>query len=280
MTNIVDDFDLNNKYKLYRNLYEILHPTISKKNISDYKIVLDDSLMPIRVFYPKKVSLINSFIIYIHGNGDVTGCRGFYSSVCEEMAKKTNKLILAIDYNFDADNSFDTLFNSCYELVSFLYERGVEFGIEQKNIAVMGDSFGASLAVAIANKALEQEDFRIEKEILLYPILNDNYKEYKGSNKASIARVEEFYKDIDISDNLMSSYLFPLKKMEYKNMPHTLIVTGNIDCFKEDGVSYFNLLDDKNSKYFNIDFLEHGFLNNSDKESLEQLYLEIRNFLM
>ena len=50
-----DEFDLDNKYKLYRNLYEVIHPTISKRNISEYKIILKDDLVPIRVFYPKKL---------------------------------------------------------------------------------------------------------------------------------------------------------------------------------------------------------------------------------
>ena len=46
------------KYKLYRTIKEILHPTISKRNISNYKIVIDEDLLLLRVFYPKKVSEI------------------------------------------------------------------------------------------------------------------------------------------------------------------------------------------------------------------------------
>ncbi|MBE6158197.1 MAG: hypothetical protein E7160_05365, partial [Firmicutes bacterium] len=62
-----NNFGKDNKYKLYRTMYEIIHPTISKKNISNYRIVLDDGIAPIRVFYPNKVSKLDSVIIYIPG---------------------------------------------------------------------------------------------------------------------------------------------------------------------------------------------------------------------
>ena len=38
------NFDTEKKYRLYRTVYEILHPTISKKNISNYKIIVDENL--------------------------------------------------------------------------------------------------------------------------------------------------------------------------------------------------------------------------------------------
>ena len=49
-----DNFCSEEKYKLYRTVYEILHPTISKKNISNYKVVFDEKLLPTLVFYPKR----------------------------------------------------------------------------------------------------------------------------------------------------------------------------------------------------------------------------------
>ena len=42
------------KYRLYRSLYDILNPTISRKNISNYNIVINKDILPIEVYYPKK----------------------------------------------------------------------------------------------------------------------------------------------------------------------------------------------------------------------------------
>jgi hypothetical protein len=35
-----NEFDNEEKYKLYRQVNELLHPTISKKNISNYRIII------------------------------------------------------------------------------------------------------------------------------------------------------------------------------------------------------------------------------------------------
>ena len=53
------------KCNLYKSIREILHPSISKKNISNYKIIIDQDLLPLKVYYPKKVSNLNNILIYI-----------------------------------------------------------------------------------------------------------------------------------------------------------------------------------------------------------------------
>ena len=40
--NVQDNFDNLIEYKLYRNVRDLIHPSISKRNISDYRIILND----------------------------------------------------------------------------------------------------------------------------------------------------------------------------------------------------------------------------------------------
>ena len=85
--NIIDDFGQEDTYKLYRTVYEIIHPTISKKNISNYKIILQEDLIPLRVFYPKKISKLEKAIIYIPGRAWVVSGIKSYSDVCQDLVK-------------------------------------------------------------------------------------------------------------------------------------------------------------------------------------------------
>ena len=66
---IKNNFDNEDRYSLFRNVKELLHPSISKENISEYKIILKEGLLPIRVYYPKKVSNMNNVSIFIPGSG-------------------------------------------------------------------------------------------------------------------------------------------------------------------------------------------------------------------
>ena len=77
--------------KLYRGVYDIIHPSISRKNISEYKIVLDEDIAPIRVFYPKKEISLEKVIIYIPGE-DIN--YDFYDS----FAKQSNRMIFMLDW--------------------------------------------------------------------------------------------------------------------------------------------------------------------------------------
>ena len=44
-----NEFDNEIKYKLYRNVRELLYPSISKKNISDYKVIVDEDSRPFKI---------------------------------------------------------------------------------------------------------------------------------------------------------------------------------------------------------------------------------------
>ena len=96
--NILDDFGTEDTYKLYRTVYEIIHPTISKRNISNYKIIIEENLVPLRIFYPKKISKLEKAIIYIPGKSWIVNGIKNYSDVCQDLVKELDTIIIALDY--------------------------------------------------------------------------------------------------------------------------------------------------------------------------------------
>ena len=58
----INNFEDEDRYNLFRSVGELIHPVISKRNISDYNIILEEYLYPVRVYYPKKVSNIKKVI--------------------------------------------------------------------------------------------------------------------------------------------------------------------------------------------------------------------------
>ena len=67
-----NEFDNEEKYRLYRTVRDLLHPSISKKNISNYKIIINDDILPLRIFYPKRVTNIEHIMLFIHGDSNIT----------------------------------------------------------------------------------------------------------------------------------------------------------------------------------------------------------------
>lgn len=233
------DFDKEIRYKLYRRVKDIITPSISKRNISLYKIVFDDNLLPVRVFYPKKVSNIENIVIYVPGDVSISKCKSKYAEIMEDLALDLDKLVIAIDY-YDIKNKPKTLIRKIEELVNYLYKELEKAGINSDNITLMGDSTGSNIITEVTNRLISKKLSHITKEVLLYPIKN--------------------------------------KEENMINYPKTLIITGDLDPEKESGLELFKKLNE-DSKYLNIEYAQHGFISTNDIDIKHKYLEGIKNFI-
>lgn len=279
-----DNFGEVEKYKLYRSVYEILHPTISKRNISNYKIIFDEKLLPVVVFYPAKISNINSVIIYLPGDGHVNGCFGKYTDICKSLAKESNSIVVAIDY-FNSTIKYPTVVNKVFKLIQYLYKELNENGIENDKITLLSDSISCKIMGNVITKLLSK-DIMVNKNIMLYPVVRDSYNDYQWNeavtsinfnlDKRVMCYLERYYnKKIKDSNDLN-------KLVYYKNFPKTLVITGDMDLFRDDGCDLAEILISNvcGSSYSNIEFASHGFLGSSDDVVKREAYRIISEFVL
>ncbi len=278
MTN--NEFDNEIKYRLYRSVKEILHPVISKRNISNYIIMLDESVLPVRVFYPKKVTEMHKVIIYIHGNAKITECTNEYSDICKNIAIKTNHLVIAIEYK-EYPKKYREMLQEIQNAIEYLYKRLVLDGINEEDITIMGDSTGASMIIGI-----EDENIPIKKEVLFYPITSLDFKkerfpsieENKDFNLNLMKNIEDYYKNLLHEKDYQDILLNPLNRF-LTNKPRSLILVGKVDCLKDEVKEYYEKLKISDKKYVELPFSAHGFLKKMDKELSEEVYEELNLFL-
>lgn len=278
-TTNVNSFDQTLKYKLYRTVYEIIHPTISKKNISSYRIVFNDDVLPVRVFYPKKVSNISRVIIYVPGVAEVTGCLGDYAEICRNIAHETEELVIALDLDDIDSSSFLDVFNWCYK--SFLYLRTEleKLGILDKDITLMGDSIGASTILGMVRKS-EVSKSRL---VLFYPVVSACCldRNSKGIDSLVIKKIKKFYKE-HVKDKKMLSneIIFPDCNKDYKYKNDMLFIVGNADPLKEDILEYYNRINYNDKlKFLELEFCGHGFLNEMDEFLVNEVSGKVIEFL-
>ena len=277
-----NEFDSEIKYKLYRSVKEILHPTISKKNISDYKIIIDESILPVRVFYPIKMSDMKKVLIFIHGNGEVTECTGKYTDICKLFVKKTGSMLIAIEYE-ELKQNYKKMYEEIYNTLDFIYKGLIRNGINEKDISLIGDSTGCNIITGInyLNKNIP-----IKKEILFYPTLSLEYND-KSSYESVIINKEfnfdlpnklnKYFNYISTKKDLSNELLNPLK-VELNEYPATLLIVGKVDCVRDETFIYKDKLSE-NSKYIELPFCSHGFLKKMDKDIEKELFKEVNDFL-
>lgn len=266
-------FDNKEKYKLYRNVVDLLKPSISKRNISDYKIMLSSTYFPIRVFYPNKLKDMENIIIYIPGDGTITDSLGEYTNICNNLAIKTKSCIIAIDY-FDEDITFPKTTNKVEEVVKYLYEELIKINISKEKIYLMGDSFGSIIVNDINIKFIENNIDYIKNNIAFYPLIKLKYENNNISSKdaITITRYKKFINNY-LNNNEYKSVL------EYKNInkfPRYLVITADIDPLKEEALLFYKKL--TNAKHYNLEYNTHGFLKNISTMK-NNVYEELNNFI-
>lgn len=279
-TSIKDEFGTTDTYKLFRTVYEIIRPTISKKNISNYKIIVKEDLLPLRIFYPKKISKIEKIVIYVHGSLEISNNLKNYTEVCEKIVETTDALLIALDYEL---KEYKNLTKSCINTINFLIKELNKINISSNSITVIGDSLGASLLASAVSKV---ENY-IKKQILLYPALNLTWKnidQYPSLTQSKELDIETLKK----LDNYQKKYInekeytSPLDIGSYDKWPATLVITGDLDPLRDEGKLLGKKLKNvnKKSKEVNIKFATHGFLNGKDEESIEECMKEINKFIL
>lgn len=274
----VNSFDQTLKYKLYRTVYEIIHPTISKKNISSYRIVFNDEVLPVRVFYPKRVSNISRVIIYVPGAAEVTGCLGEYAEICKNIAHETEELVVALDLDDIDNSSYLEVFDWCYKSFMYLKLELEKLGILDNSITLMGDSIGASAILGLVRKSGVKS-----RLVLFYPVVSANClkKNAKKGDSLVVKKLKQFYKG-HLRDKklLMNEFIFPDCNKEYKYDNDMLFIVGNADPLKREILEYLERINDNDKiKLLELEFCGHGFLNEMDEFLLNEVSGKIIEFL-
>ena len=278
-TTSVNSFDKTLKYKLYRTVYEIIHPTISKKNISSYRIVFNDEVLPVRVFYPKKVSNISKVIIYIPGFGEVSGCLGDYSEIIKNIAYETEELVIALDLDDLGEFNYLEVFDKCFTSFSYLSLELEKLGIASSNITLMGDSVGATLALSIIKKSQNKDN----KLVLFYPIVANSFakKKTKELENDFTKKLEKFYKKYLDSKKLKGNKDVLLTLEDASTIQNNMLfMVGNADPLKDEVLKFYEAFsNNENNKLVELEFCGHGFLDEMDEVLLNEVAKEIIAFL-
>lgn len=281
----INNFEDEDRYNLFRSVGELIHPVISKRNISDYNIILEEYLYPVRVYYPKKVSNIKKVIIYIHGDSYITNCLGKYADICKEMAIETDCLVVAIDYLNESNMTYPEFYEKMYLNLTYLFTEFEDYGILFDNIYLMGDSTGGNICYAMNMMSIERGDFKINKNILFYPTLSLDYgKDSKidyldnSENTILMNNLDSYFEKF--CNNEVNKYLSPFVEDNYEDFNNTLVFVAKTDIVKEECFKFYEGLNKhKKGKYVEFAFASHGFLNRMDKDVKKEVYKQILDFM-
>lgn len=222
----------------------------------DVKIYNEDYEVPTRLYFPNEQAMKEgiekahsySVLLFFHGGGWVTDSVENYDRVCSQMSQSTGQIVVSVEYRLAPEHPFPTGLMDCYTAAKALYTNRFILNTEPEKITIIGDSAGGNLAAAVSLMARDKGEFMPEKQILIYPALNNCYtedspyfsvKENGEDYLLTAAKMENYIRLYQRSpEDRDNPYFSPLQEKNLKNLPDTLILTAEFDPLRDEGEEY------------------------------------------
>lgn len=270
---LYSDKALKDTYKFERKMVNRTHPLVLKSlyKMWDHKVCLEEHEIPVRIFAPQEEGDY-PLMFFFHGGGFVTGNIDSYSKVCTRMANFTKHIILSVDYRLAPEHPFPAGLEDCYAVVREVVKSRFCLHQLENEITLIGDSAGANLAAAVSLLARDRGEFKVNRQILLYPVTHNNHsddspypsvKENGTDYLLTQKRIRE-YIELYVPDKkeLNNPYVAPILAQDLSDQPETLIITAEYDLLRDEGEDYGRRLYEAGNKVeiYRIKQAIHGFI--------------------
>ena len=235
--------------------------------------------IPIRVYYPSEGKDFPA-LVWFHGGGWVIGDLETAEFNCRKMANDVECVVISIDYRLAPETPFPGAIDDCFVATEWIFDNGVDIGIDMTRIAVGGDSAGGNLAACVAIRARDK-NIPLVFQLLIYPVTDadfnrPSYQEYaKGYFLTHDAM--QWYMDYYVPDVNKRNHpdVTPIHAEDLSDLPPAFIITAEFDPLRDEGEAYGNALmeagvDVEIKRY---EGMIHGFFNMLTEEPIDEIIL-------
>ncbi len=208
-------------------------------------------------------------IVYFHGGGWVINYIAKYHAQMASMAKKTNSIIVSVNYQKAPEHKFPIPFNDCYEGLEWTVANADRLGIDINRLGVGGDSAGGNLASAVAIAARDRGKIKLAFQWLIYPCNGPEFVDSAdvpnadgyGLTQRGMKWLWEMY--LNGPADRSNPYAVPHAAPSLAGLPPTIMITAEYDVLKADGVAYYEKLKAAGNDvvYKDCPGMIHGFFN-------------------
>lgn len=224
-------------------------------DISTLSFQADDGYqVNIQKFQNKDLRSHATALIFFHGGGFKTCSVQTHRFVPAYLAANADVVAFSVEYRLAPEYRYPRGLEDCYQAVRWISFESDRLGIDANRIVLCGDSSGGNFVAAITMLARERNDFRIEKQVLIYPAL-----EFSGTVKKQSVKAYGPISTVDLNAEiyyspLMQDYLShpeqevlnplvsPILAGNFFGLPEALFILAECDVYVDDGLIYANQL--------------------------------------
>jgi acetyl esterase len=194
--------------------------------------------VPIRVYVPRSGEGLPVWVFF-HGGGFVGGSLDTHDTVLRAVANRCDCVVVSVGYRLAPGSHYPAAANDAYAATNWVASHAAEIHGDPKRIALGGDGAGGNLAVVVALMARDHGSPQFVSQVLIYPIVNAMLTSYSWvepsdpvlTRDAMLAKWSVY---VPFNVDLQDPYVSPADSSDLRNLPPTLIITGENDPVGDD----------------------------------------------
>lgn len=226
----------------------------NRGNVSTKNIFIEGHTAPstirLRIYKPEGVNQPTPVLLWMHGGGYIMGRPEIDERGSLEYARELDMMVISVDYRLSPKFPFPAALNDCFSALEWLVHNAQMLNIDPRRIAVGGNSAGAGLAAALAQKVFDQSDIQIAFQLLVYPMLDDRTVRRTDiddrNNLTWDHKSNQFgwgaYLGEQCATEHTPPYAVPARRSDLSGLPPAWIGVGSLDIFHDEDVMYADRL--------------------------------------
>jgi acetyl esterase/lipase len=221
----------------------------------DKKMELSNLQLDARIYTPKGDGPF-PVILYIHGGGWVIANLDTYDATPRALCNAVNAVVISTHYRQAPENKFPAAHEDVFAAYQWALKNAGKYKGDAKRIAVVGESAGGNMAVAICMMAKEKGMQMPVHQVLVYPVAamtgesTPSKEENAQAKPLNKAMLDWFGKHLlakpEDAKNPRLSLL--MAGEELKGLPPATIILARIDPLRSEGESLAKALQDAGVK--------------------------------
>ena len=218
-------------------------------DLSILKVISEDgAIVEIRLIRPKIQNKPIPFILWLHGGGFVIGNAAQDDPFATQLSIKTGYAVAIVDYRLAPENPFPKPLQDSVSGLKYLINHADELRLNQEIFFIGGASAGGGIGAAVSIFLRDEKtQFQPRGQILLYPMLDykniEQAKNYVGLDwdvwgiRENAFGWSSYLGEFDFDETTIC-YASPSQLTNFKALPPTLIIVGDLDLFASENIDY------------------------------------------
>ncbi|GGM09210.1 alpha/beta hydrolase [Deinococcus aerophilus] len=188
--------------------------------------------------------------VFFHGGGFVAYSIETHDQLCRELCAGAASAVLSVEYRLAPENKFPAPVDDAYAAFTWAAANAAELGADPSRLALAGDSAGASLCIAVTQRARDEQGPTLAAQLLIYPaadFVNTGRYPSRQENGTGYFLTEErmkFFGEMYLAEAAHGAHphVSPLHAADLTDLPPALVLTAEFDPLRDEGVAYTEAL--------------------------------------